>query len=76
MLFRSHVRDSDGFFGPGLSDVQVLVDGERVARSDADGLVVLDLAKAPERLEYARTGWRVAGVKIDDDMHVVHMVRE
>ena len=69
-------QDERGLIAPGLADVLVVADGQVVARSDSDGLAVLDLARAPERLEFTRPGWRVAGEHTEDSVRYVFMTRE
>ncbi|NOT31350.1 MAG: hypothetical protein HOP15_12965 [Planctomycetes bacterium] len=66
----------EGFLDPGLDDVQVLADGQVVARSDPSGLAVFVLARAPERLEFVRPGWRVASDRVDEGVRVVFLARE
>jgi hypothetical protein len=66
----------DELFGPGVEGVTVLADGEPVAQSDADGLALLDLPRAPGRLECARPGWRVVGERRVEGVHFVLLARE
>lgn len=72
------VPESEGWLGAGLADVEVLAGSETVARSDADGLAVLDLARPPEdpELRFHRPGWRVAGESGEHEMRLIHMLRE
>lgn len=63
-------------FAPGLPGVSVRVDGRPVATSDADGLVLLDLARAPERVEFALPGWRVLADEKRAWARLVQLVRE
>lgn len=64
------------YFGDGLAGVQVLADGEPVAESDAEGLALVDLPRAPARLDFGRPGWRVAGEREEDGIRFLHMIRE
>ncbi len=66
----------DELFGPGVEGVTVLADGKAVAHSDSDGLALLDLPRAPDRLEFARPGWRVVGENRVEGVHFVHLARE
>jgi len=68
--------DFGDYFGDGLPGVQVYAGTERVAESDADGLALVDLPRAPESLHYGRPGWRVAGEREEDGIRLVQMVRE
>lgn len=63
-------------FGAGVEGVIVLADGEPVAHSDADGLALLDLPRAPDRLTFARPGWRVVSERTVEDVLYVHLARE
>jgi hypothetical protein len=56
--------------------VQVYAGTELVAVSDADGLALVDLPRAPESLHYARPGWHVAGERTEEGLRFVQMVRE
>jgi hypothetical protein len=62
-------------FGAGIGRAQVLADGRVVATSDADGLALVDLPRAPARLEFRKVGWRMAGEREEDGLRWVHMLR-
>lgn len=57
---RMFLPEPDDHFGPGLAGVVVLADGVAVATSDGDGLALVDLPRAPDRIEFVHPGWRVA----------------
>lgn len=66
----------DGAFGEGVAGAEVLADGKVVATSDGDGLALVDLLRAPERLEFRKAGWRVAGERRESGVRWVHLMRE
>ncbi|HEX6885128.1 MAG TPA: carboxypeptidase-like regulatory domain-containing protein [Planctomycetota bacterium] len=64
------------FIGDPLAGVQVFDGDELVAESDADGLALVDLPRAPESLHYGLAGWRVVGEDEEDGIRFVQMIRE
>jgi hypothetical protein len=66
-LFTEAGRDTawangGGVRGRMLGGVEVVADGRTVATSDAAGLAVLDLARAPVEVAFRLPGWRVVEV--------------
>lgn len=64
------------FLGDGLAGVQVFDGTTLVAESDADGLALVDLPRAPERLHYGLPGWRPAGERDEGVIRFVQMIPE
>ena len=64
------------YFGDGLAGVQVFADGEPATVSDADGLALVELAREPDQLTFQLPGWRVAGVREEEGLRLVQMIRE
>jgi hypothetical protein len=62
--------------GDGLAEVWVLADGVLATTSDADGLALVELERAPAQLTYQRPGWRVAGERDVEGIRFVQMIRE
>ena len=63
-------------FTPGLPGVTVSLDGQAAATSDANGLVLLDLARPPGKIEFGLLGWRTLSDDREEGIRIVHLVRE
>lgn len=57
--FESPDDELEIFRSPPVEGVQVFVDGHEHARSDPEGLVVLDLDRAPTHIEFRHPEWRL-----------------
>lgn len=62
--------------GGGLAGVELRIDGSRSATSDADGLLVLDAERAPERIDLAKPGWRLLQRRDEDGMPLALFARQ
>ena len=56
--FDAVFANGGGVRGRVLAGVEVWADGRRVARSDEDGLALVDLERAPGTVEFRLRGWR------------------
>jgi len=62
--------------GAGLAGVELRIDGERRASSDADGLIVLDAEHAPERFELVKPGWRLLERRDEEGLPLALFARQ
>jgi len=67
---------SDVGVGVGLAGVDLRIDGARSATSDADGLIVLDVERAPERIELVKPGWRLLERRDEEGMPLALFARQ
>lgn len=82
--FPTWSRGLGAWAAPPLANVRVDVEGEAVARSDAEGCALFALPTRPERLSIVSPGWRIAGIepvsfREEGDLrhrHIVWMERE
>lgn len=52
--------------GSPLAGVELRADGKLVATSDAQGLLVVDAERAPERIELLKPGWRLLEQRVEE----------
>jgi hypothetical protein len=82
VLFRDIASDRllapefEDLLGAALEGVTVLADGEPLARSDEEGLAVLDLPREGAQLSFERPGWRVVGEREVEGALLVHLARD
>jgi len=63
------------YFASPLGGVRVVADGRAVGTTDAGGLAVVELERAPERIEVELEGWRTVSSRVRDGVHTVLLAR-
>ena len=66
----------DAAVGAPLAGVELRVDGVAVSTSDAHGLLVLDAARPPEKVELGKPGWRLLERRDEEGMPLALFARQ